>query len=353
MSQDQLRAEAQQAGLLRECRARVATHMRRAMGGVLRELNEALFDRAFGEGGNVADSPYFDAVREIQFRKQEIALLFEKRLTDLFETELRRAREEEDAAPAADSDYSPPLAAECRQALLALDKRIGVLMRDPNLSRSRNPLEPARIFEAFHSACREIDSGDQARRLLLEVFERHMQRELGSLYGEINAVLARRGVLPGLSLPGPALTAELELQAIDTDPTPVPGPVADRVREQLELMLAGRRVPHFIRSFLVDQWSVLLAGILRDKGVDSPEWDKAMQTAASLVQGVQEPGDGDSRRQAIWALPGLVHRLRRGMRAIPMSIHDQMLFLRTLRAYHLRMIGQKAPAQSRYSDFEH
>jgi hypothetical protein len=61
---------------------------------------------------------------------------------------------------------------------------------------------------------------------------------------------------------------------------------------------------------------------------------------------MQEFADGDSRRQAIWTLPSLVHRLRRGMRGISMTLHEQMLFLRTLRAYHLRMIGQRTPVGS-------
>jgi hypothetical protein len=355
--------EPQQAGLLHECRDLATLRIRRSMGSMLKDLNEALFDRAFGEGGNVADSPYFDAVREIQFRKQEIALRFEKRLTDLFEEELRNARAARDpeaghaeqAAPPSDEDageVAERVAQDCRQALLVLDKRIGVLMRDPNLSCSRNPLAPARVFEAFRAACDDIDSGEQARRLLLDVFERHMEQELADIYGEINAVLARRGVLPGLSiLPeqdsgtvtvqlGPRLTSHQDEEAAADSP----GPDLAHVRVRLETQVAGRAVPHFVRAFLFERWLMVLERIAGEKGEDGPEWEKAMETAEELIRSVQEFADGDSRRHAIWTLPSLVHRLRRGMRGISMTLHEQMLFLRTLRAYHLRMIGQKTPA---------
>ena len=347
----------QQAGLLHECRHLATLRIRRSMGGMLKELNETLFDRAFGEGGNVADSPYFDAVREIQFRRQEIALRFEKCLLDLFEEELRRARTspEADASGAPAGPESPAgevaerVARDCRQALLVLDKRVGVLMRDPNLSHSRNPLAPDRVFEAFRAACNDIDSGEPARRLLLDVFERHMERELADIYNEINAVLARRGVLPGLSILPEAdagtVTVELAARADreDTVPEP-PGPAAAQVRVRLEAQLAARTVPHFVRAFLFEHWVIVLERIAQDKGEGGPDWEKALETAEELIRSMQEFADGDSRRHAIWALPSLVHRLRRGMRGISMTLHEQMLFLRTLRAYHLRMIGQKTPA---------
>ena len=352
--------EPQQAGLLHECRDLATLRIRRSMGGMLKELNETLFDRAFGEGGNIADSPYFDAVREIQFRKQEFALRFEKRLSDLFEEELRNARaaREPGAAAAVAPEPESPVgevaervARDCRQALLVLDKRVGVLMRDPNLSCSRNPLAPGRVFEAFRSACDDIDSGEQARRLLLDVFERHMEQEFGDIYGEINAILARRGVLPGLSIvPEPdsgTVTVQLQAGAAERNEAAAeesPGPEAARARARLEAQLAGRTVPHFVRAFLFERWATVLERIAKDKGEAGPEWDKALETAEELIRSVQEFADGESRRHAIWTLPSLVHRLRRGMRGVSITLHEQMLFLRTLRAYHLQMIGQKTPA---------
>jgi hypothetical protein len=359
MTYENVPPELQQSRLLHECRQLATLRIRHSMGSMLQELNEALFDRAFGDGGNVADSPYFDAVREIQFRKREFALRFEKRLTDLFENELRNARSAATPVrtvpaptpgPAAD-EAADRVARNCRQSLLELDKRIGVLMRDPNLSRSRNPLAPEHVFEAFRAACNDIDSGEQARRLLLEVFERHMERELSDIYVEINSVLARRGVLPGLSMPwgtdAPAAAAAAPTRIREAESAPEPsGPELARMRARLEAQLAGRPVPHFVQVFLFNQWLILLERIAREKGEACPEWEKTMATAEELVRSVQEFADGHSRRHAIWALPSLVHRLRRGMRNIPMTLHEQMLFLRTLRAYHLRMIGQKSPAQS-------
>jgi hypothetical protein len=356
MTQERRPLEPQQAGLLHECRDLAAQRIRRTMGAMLKELHETLFDRAFGEGGNVADSPYFDAVREIQFRKQEIAVRFEKRLSDLFESEMRNARAAQDPAaigppaPETGTDAAAErVAGDCRQALLALDKRIGVLMRDPNLNHSRNPLAPARVFEAFRAACDDIDSGEQARWLLLQVFEKHMEQELAALYGDINAVLARRGVLPGLSVVPEPDSGRVTLQLRPLTSVPAAAPAlesaaeAARLRAHLEAQLGGRQVPHFVRVFLLERWALALERIAREKGEDSPEWDKAVETAEELIRSVQEFADGDSRRHAIWALPSLVHRLRRGMRGISMTLHEQMLFLRTLRAYHLRMIGQRAP----------
>ena len=46
------------------------------------------------------------------------------------------------------------------------------------------------------------------------------------------------------------------------------------------------------------------------------------------------------RQHSIWRLPALVHRLKVGMRSIAQPVEEQLLFLKTLRAYHLRAIDQ-------------
>lgn len=44
----------------------------------------------------------------------------------------------------------------------------------------------------------------------------------------------------------------------------------------------------------------------------------------------------------IWLLPGLVSRLKSGMRTISVPVTEQRLFLKTLKAYHVSVIERRA-----------
>lgn len=357
----------QHGALLRECRLVMTGRLRRTISAVLRELNDALYARGLNSysDGRKQQSTDFDAVRELQLRKGEIELRFENRFAELFE---RRAgfqgaarqgvpstgRQQDDAGD--EPVFIQPavkarIRESCRSSLLELDKRIGVLLRDPNLNERENPLTPDIVFDAFGSVCADVDSGDEVRRVLLEIFANHLCIDLPEVYRDVNNLLVRRGVLPGLSFFGRGSVPQAGGRG-NLVPLPVrkKRPAAhvavDSVRtiviSRIHDQIGSRRLPRFVQSFLDQQWCSVLEKIHREHGEASHEWRGAMETVADLINHLRSFSTAEDRRKAIWMLPGLVFRMKRGMQRAGIPLHEQLIFLKTLRAYHLRLLGQRA-----------
>jgi hypothetical protein len=266
------------AVMLLHWRDLVAGEVRHALAAIVNRLSEELCDRAFHEGGNVADSPHLDAARDLRLRQGELVLRFEGHLSVLF-----------------DEMLCPPCAGRPED----------------------------RLGDTLRAAC--------ARAL-----------------ADMNAPSATRQAVVGgletfLDLELPALARMATDAAAAADAPAGRAPPSMRARRQLEGCMDRRKVPHFVRAFLLDQWSRLLDRIAAEEGEGSMEWRRAMNTAEELLAAVQDLCSDASSRDRLWALPRLVHSLRRGMRRVPVSLQEEMLFLRTLRTWHLRTAGFGSP----------
>ena len=322
--------------------------LRRSISQALNSLYASLAAGATGPA-SVQEQPGLDGARELQMRKEEIELRFESRFAELFE---RRAAAQLERDAAGTRQGALPvddrISNACRPALLDLDRRFGVLLSDPQLALHENPLTPDMVFRAFGTVCSDMDSGEPLRRAMLDAFTEQMVAELPQVYRDINNLLARRGVL----LEGSRVATRREpfvAGGIGEGHTCITGmEVADSVRAivgcRIEEHLGGRRPPRFIEEFLRIQWQRVLEQIYRDQGEQSVEWSKAIGALSDLLKHVSSFNSREDRRNAIWMLPGLLYRLKRGMRAAGIPLDEQLLFLKTLRAYHLSMLGQRAEA---------
>ncbi|MEO1767620.1 DUF1631 domain-containing protein [Thiobacter aerophilum] len=84
----------------------------------------------------------------------------------------------------------------CTEELAALEKRVGLLLHDPEFQRVKHPFDPAVLAEAYMAACRDTEAPLKIRLLLVTMWDKHMQDAVASTYHEINQYLIEKGVLP-------------------------------------------------------------------------------------------------------------------------------------------------------------
>ena len=80
--------------------------------------------------------------------------------------------------------------------LFALEKRMGLLLRDKDLTQHKNPLSAEVLANAFVAACGETDARLKVRLLLVTMWDRQMQNGVLSMYHEVNQYLVEKNILP-------------------------------------------------------------------------------------------------------------------------------------------------------------
>ena len=179
-------------------------------------VDDALFERAEKAENNMLQTRYFDAMRELRLIRRDISEDFITLFTTWFNEGIPRDKETggleldwENDSPAmglVDSDdleeqlaitnLVNKIRGNCKQSLFALDKRIGFLLRDPDLERWQNPLGPEAVCHAFRDAAKRIESGLEIRLVIFKLFDHYVASHLDATYKEVNQHLIKLGVLP-------------------------------------------------------------------------------------------------------------------------------------------------------------
>ena len=330
--------------LLRDCRELLTARMRSSMTRVLGDVEDLLFDMAGTAGTPAGEGPdYIDAVREIRMKKREMQVRFENRLMEQFDRVVRSAQA---ATSPADVDAvidirqtRPDLAerqveklrGECRLALAELDSHIGKLLHMTINSSFDNPLAPRMVLNAFHDCCRDVYVGNDIHHILLDRFDRHVGPVLQGVYEDLNG-----------------LFQSYETGAVDNEAA---GRLAGSAKEPLPLRLAGnwireklllidvKNVPGFVRAFALETWTIVLQREYEKHGEGSAEWRRALQVVTDLYDCTRGPVDKDARQRHLWTLPGLVYRLKGGMKMAAIPLKAQADFFRQLKAHHADLAG--------------
>ncbi|WP_242482327.1 DUF1631 domain-containing protein [Thiocystis violacea] len=91
----------------------------------------------------------------------------------------------------------------CSQQLVALDRRLAVLLKVQRLAQDENPLHPGVIYKAVLQTLTQMGADRHLALVLLQSFESHTAPELPRIYAEVNRYLAESGILPTISLKTP------------------------------------------------------------------------------------------------------------------------------------------------------
>ena len=100
---------------------------------------------------------------------------------------------------------------DCVEEVFGLDKRVGLLVNDPDLLRRDNPLGPDVIARAMMDALEGFDADMKSRLLVMAQLSKSLPAGVRDIYRDVNQMLVRRNVLPtirvGLRRSGQAASA--------------------------------------------------------------------------------------------------------------------------------------------------
>jgi hypothetical protein len=348
--------EAKSDVLLTECREFMTYRMRTSMSRMMGNVEDTLFELATTDCGTVQASQYIDAVREIRMKKREIQVRFENRFLSLFDESVRQIRKGK-VAPAESNVVSnmvnlnqtgsqtivstvEKVRSDCRAALSTLDQHIGELLQTGGSVRFDNPMEPGLVFDAFWESCRDIQADTEIRRVLVQMFERHVVIDLQQLYQDLNSLFASFTAvgMNGSEMPDTRYFAD----AGNPGQAEGGGPGRNSVliKNWVQATVLRRmqeseaEIPGFIQHFLLEQWCLLLEQIYEKHGDRSQEWSRTMQLIDDLIMSAEAVADRDYKRQQLWKQPGLIYRLKNGMKSASIPLKTQAEFLSQLKAWH-------------------
>ena len=201
---------------LREVRDLASKQLKQHVGRMMEKVDDALFARAEKAENNVAQTRYFDAMRELRIIRNDIEDDFIAGFNARFNQGIPRHSQESQSFSlnfegestlglVEKDDMEEELAITnmvtktrgiCTQSLYSLDKRIGFLIRDPDLERWQNPLGPEAVCDAFREAANRIETGLEIRLVIFKLFDQHVICHMDALYKEVNQQLVKLGVLP-------------------------------------------------------------------------------------------------------------------------------------------------------------
>jgi serine/threonine protein phosphatase PrpC len=206
--------------ILDDCQKLAVEHLARAFPTMMDKVDDALFDRV-NQSENANDhSVYFDTMRDMRLKRQDINAEFKKRFCELSEEVVKRVRGAEmDDKGKGDRAEEPELKLEmldetaleeslavtnmvskirsvCHDELFPLDKRMALVLGQKEIAEDDNPLGPQIVCQAFHDSCSVVQTSVEVKLIILKLFDIHVVGETQELYEQINDLLVEKGVLP-------------------------------------------------------------------------------------------------------------------------------------------------------------
>jgi len=347
--------QAEAEHLLRDCRELLTNRMRTSMSRMLGEVEDVLYEKATAGHATAQTSYYIEAVREIRMKKREIQIRFENRFLEQFDYSVLESRKSVSHLSGAQSNPVYPhwvvdinqvrselfekridkMRGECRSALAELDRHVSELLQSSPEDQFDNPLEPKTVFNAFRESCRDIQIGADVRQILMERFDKYIGPALQDVYADLNSLFQNYNSGPaasglnGVSVPKVPETAT---EAPEQSSSLLVGKL---MREIIRTQVAGDAVPAFVIEFLYSAWSQVLERVYERFGANAPEWDRVMQVVVDLQDCTRMTSDRDKSQQQLWMVPGLVYRLKAGMKTVSLPLREQTDFLRQLKLHYV------------------
>ena len=244
-------ASADNAYLRRQARECAESHLRGYIKQVFDKADDLLFERSNSGAADASD--YFNALRELRLRRQQVEQRFQAHFAEAYNKRLRggpgvvpqstNAREN-GLSLIDEKELEESLAIEgligkskerFRTPLYALTQRYQLIVGGVTLDEDIHPLAPDVICHAFRDAFDGIELDVAIKLILYKLFEQHTLKELGTLYEAVNTLLIDAGILPQLKSVAPprsestgAAAAVGPAVAVPEPPSQMPPPHASR-----------------------------------------------------------------------------------------------------------------------------
>lgn len=202
--------------LLNQCREMAIDRLGKSLTAMLDKVEETLWSMAESTTDREERDLYMQAKDQAKAQRAAIEDQFRKRFESEFEERAGKQSKKGGEETPQEFDLSnltlvdddslseslkvKDLASKMRgklnDELRALDQRIGVLLKDPELKDADNPLSPDSIFSAFKQACDEMEAGLKVKMIILNLFDQQVSKEIQGIYKDINGLLIQNAVLP-------------------------------------------------------------------------------------------------------------------------------------------------------------
>jgi len=273
------------AGLSAECRVLAFERLAAALGGALEHVEDELFALAEKTKDREAQNDFLDARAQARSRRPFIEAAFGRHFVLQYDQrvkgvpaapegvshELALVDEAELERALAIRDLAARLTGACEGELRALSQRLAFVLQRPELSEDANPAGPHAVAAAFSEACAQIEAGPGARLALLRALEGPLARSLDGVYGDLNARLVERGILPELRhafrrAPEPALperTAAGDAVVAGTNSSGSAGDTPTDVYSALAQLLVANAAPAASAAATVAQLAPATQGFVQ------------------------------------------------------------------------------------------
>lgn len=386
MDEEAGRVSSEQAFPLEECGEIAATRLCMAFSDALKVASEQLFARATGGTASQEQRLWLEAADFTRNRRQDMVDRLRKHFESRYSLSCRRKSalltghvldfdvnrlrivEHDVLENGLDStEISEAIRNGSWTSLHELTKWFREALSDPELNANDMPLGPRLVGGAVTEAVNDQFGGQAIKLRLLRALCRTLPEPVDRLYRDLVGHLAS-------AAPASAddHADEHANQHVDThldieldDPEAVDGyfgtgrvtpetlsallPYRSSVDTAavdavIDHCLASKRLPRFIAEFLGGPWRAQLAGIHREHGPTSPEWDSALRTMDDLVWSLRYKRQPEKRARMMDMLPDLVKRLEQGLEALDEPIESQHRFFVRLAECHIRILGASRPA---------
>ncbi|TDJ15993.1 MAG: DUF1631 family protein [Gammaproteobacteria bacterium] len=182
------------------------------LGSLFKEAEGRLVASTNEAGSNTNQTDHLDAMREVQDVKLAVETAYLEAVGRGFDAMVNpdSAREpeespgEQELALVDTSSFDDWLTAkniisaaegDLKKVQYELEQKLTHLVRSP-IDEDNNPIGLAQLCLTFHDAIQGLGASGVARKTILEAFEQAIVKQLGKLYGDVNAMFTNGGVLP-------------------------------------------------------------------------------------------------------------------------------------------------------------
>ncbi len=202
-------------GVLNDCRDMVVNRIAAVLSKAFDTIEEELFELAEKSLDRDTQNLYMDARSQAAEKREMIEATFKKQFLSFFEKKvagesaITQAQFESFATmplslvgineldeKLAIDDLAKRLTNKCDEELRPLSLRMGFLLSDPELTDNANPMSPDTIIKSLQAACEQMTSGSQTKLTVMRMMERHISKDMASVYQDVNAHLVSRKILP-------------------------------------------------------------------------------------------------------------------------------------------------------------
>lgn len=200
------------AFLLNDCRDMAVSRLVQALSSMMGKAVDDFFALAEQSLNHEMRNLYMEAMTLARDKHGIIEAGFKQQFVQGFNKETRREKNapRENALDAAELSLVAPddleeslaivniangIHGDCAEELFGLEKRVGVLLHDPDLLNTNNPLGPEVIGKSFMNSMQDLDCPVKIKLLLATLFTKYMPLQIKGIYQDINQHLAGKGVL--------------------------------------------------------------------------------------------------------------------------------------------------------------